>query len=241
MPCTRLGWGMPRSKRPFLSPKNVTNWHLSSRRRDGTWVSCITGRFFTICATKEAQLAYKHLYKQMYFIVSCTNCSGTMQEVISTQFSQIHPPFWCQRIFLDPISYRIKADLPNPASWIPHNLNFHPLLCPSCPSCSSAKLNAYESSGFYHVSRPLHMLFCSPKKAFLLFVGMSGESLPLWNLPCPLRLDSHILLLLSLYTRNHALLRHLPQQNVLESKCVMHFITALLRVFTYYIIYPFKM
>lgn len=152
----------------------------------------------------------------MYFIVSCTNCSGTMQEVVNTQFCQIHPPFWCQRIFLDPISYRIKADLPNPTSWIPHNLDFHPLLCPSCPY-SSAKLNAYKSSGFCHVSRPLCMLFCPPhptRKAFVLFVGVSGESPPLGNLPCPLRLDSHILLLLSLYTWNQALLRHLPQQNV---------------------------
>ena len=154
----------------------------------------------------------------MYFIVSCTNCSGTMQEVVNTQFCQIHPPFWCQRIFLDPISYRIKADLPNPTSWIPHNLDFHPLLCPLLPLFFSQTkclqkfwvLPCFQA--FVYAFLPTSP---TPRlKAFLLFVGVSGESPPLGNLPCPLRLDSHILLLLSLYTWNQALLRHLPQQNV---------------------------
>ena len=164
--------------------------------------------------------------------MSCTNCR-TMQEVVNTQFSQFHAPFWCQRSLLDPISYRIKANLPNSTSWIPHNMDFHPLLCPSCPY-SSAILGFATFPG-------LCICFSAKiKKVFLLFVCVSGESPPLWNLPCPLRLDSHILPLLSLYTWNQALLRHLPQQNVLKSKCVNHFIAALLRVFTYYIIYPFK-
>ena len=31
----------------------------SSRPRDQTWVSCIAGRFFTICATKKALSKWK--------------------------------------------------------------------------------------------------------------------------------------------------------------------------------------
>ena len=108
----------------------------------------------------------------MHFIAFHTKCSGTMQEVVNTQFSQIHPPYWCQRIFLDPISYRIKTKIPNLTSQVPHDLDFHPLLCSSCP-CSQGQ----EHSRLCMF--PGLCIWFSAKKAFLLFVGVSGESPPL--------------------------------------------------------------
>ena len=57
-----------------------------SRTRDGTWVSCIAGRFFTERATREAPLgclpraiSFKVLYVQLlYFIFTTTLYISTM-------------------------------------------------------------------------------------------------------------------------------------------------------------------
>ena len=49
---------------PWNSPARILEWvaipfsRECSRPRDGTWVSHITGRFFTIWATREAHAAY---------------------------------------------------------------------------------------------------------------------------------------------------------------------------------------
>ena len=59
--CDFMDYSLPGSSLPGISQAKILEWVAisfsrgSSWRRDWTWVSCITGRFFTIWATSESE------------------------------------------------------------------------------------------------------------------------------------------------------------------------------------------
>jgi len=72
--CNPMDYSLPGSFVHGILQTRILEWVTipfsrgSSRPRDWTWVSCITGRFFTVWATREAHcLLYKSLFLENIF------------------------------------------------------------------------------------------------------------------------------------------------------------------------------
>ena len=93
--CNPMDCSLPGSSVPGILKARILEWIAipcprgSSRPRVQTWVSCIIGRFFTICATREAH--YGELYN--YFIKSQFN---NIRNIITLSHSVMSEFLWSQ-------------------------------------------------------------------------------------------------------------------------------------------------
>ena len=56
--CNPMDYSLPGSSVHGISKARLLEWVAISFSRGSSWVSCIAGRFFTICATGESKLFY---------------------------------------------------------------------------------------------------------------------------------------------------------------------------------------
>ena len=95
--CNPMDCSLPGSSVNGIFQARILDWVAipfssgSSQPRVQTWVSCITGRFFTICATREAH--YGELYN--YFIKSQFN---NIRNKLSLSHSVMSESLWPQRL-----------------------------------------------------------------------------------------------------------------------------------------------
>ena len=96
--CDPMDCSLPGSSVHGIFQARILEWVAipfsmgSSRLRLQTWVSCIIGRFFTICSTREAH--YGELYN--YFIKSQFN---NIKYIVSLSHSVMSETLWSQGLY----------------------------------------------------------------------------------------------------------------------------------------------
>ena len=105
----------------------------SSWPRDGTWVSCIGGRFFTVWATREALFSYGETHKCLVLLLTAIQASASFQSSWHTQtlcFEQSVPWTFAFLFVSVPMLTVLSPECPPPdaawptslqCSWIPWN------------------------------------------------------------------------------------------------------------------------